>query len=79
MQKDALASYHLEGETNQWWQWIRRTYQNDDQVIIWLDFEDELWARFGLSKCENFCENFDEDLSQIQKIGSLCDYQREFM
>ena len=26
-QKVSLTSYHLEGEANQWWQWIRRTFQ----------------------------------------------------
>ena len=28
-QKVSLASYHLEGEANQWWQWIRRTFQEE--------------------------------------------------
>ncbi|KAG2663117.1 hypothetical protein I3760_16G012600 [Carya illinoinensis] len=28
-QRVSLASYHLEGEANQWWQWIRRTFQED--------------------------------------------------
>ena len=27
--KVSLASYHLEGEANQWWQWIRRTFQEE--------------------------------------------------
>ena len=25
-QKVSLASFHLEGEANQWWQWLRRAY-----------------------------------------------------
>ncbi|KAA8544713.1 hypothetical protein F0562_019440 [Nyssa sinensis] len=61
-------------EANQWWQWVRRTYQNEDRVITWLDFEDELWACFGPSDCENF----DKDLSRIRQLGSLRDYQKEF-
>jgi hypothetical protein len=24
-QKVAMVAYHLEGEANQWWQWLRRT------------------------------------------------------
>lgn len=26
-QKVSQASFHLEGEANQWWQWLRRTYK----------------------------------------------------
>ncbi|KAL6312286.1 hypothetical protein AAG906_017119 [Vitis piasezkii] len=72
--KVSLASYHLEGEANQWWQWIRRTFQEEGRVLSWTNFEDELWARFGPSECEDF----DEALSRIRQVGSLRDYQREF-
>ena len=61
-QKVSLASYHLEGEANQWWQWIRRTFQDEGRVLSWIDFEEELWARFGPSDCEDF----DEALSRIR-------------
>ena len=74
MQKVLLASYHLEGEAYQWWQWIRRTFQEEGRVLTWINFEGELWARFGPSDCEDF----DEALSQIRQEGSLRDYQREF-
>ena len=73
-QKVSLASYHLEGEANQWWQWIRRNFQDEGRAIAWVNFEDELWASFGPSECENF----DEALSRIRQTGSLCEYQREF-
>ncbi|XP_035549720.1 uncharacterized protein LOC118349417 [Juglans regia] len=73
-QKVTLASYHLEGEANQWWQWIRRTFQEEGRILSWIDFEEELWARFGPSDCEDF----DEALSRIRQTGSLRDYQREF-
>ncbi|KAA8541297.1 hypothetical protein F0562_025260 [Nyssa sinensis] len=73
-QKITLASYHLEGEANQWWEWVRHTYQTEDLIITWLDFEEELLARFGLFNCENF----DEDLSRIRQLGSRRDYQKEF-
>ena len=73
-QKVSLASYHLEGEANQWWQWIRRTFQEEGRVLSWMNFEEELWARFGPSECNDF----DEALSRIRQVGSLHDYQREF-
>jgi hypothetical protein len=49
-QKVSLASYYLEGEANQWWQWLRKTFQDEGCVISWADFEDELWACFGPSE-----------------------------
>ena len=33
-----------------------------------------MWARFGPTECEDL----DEDLSKVQQIGSLRDYQKEF-
>ena len=72
--KVSLASYHLEGEDNQWWQWIRRTFQEDGCVLSWMNFEDELWARFEPSECEDF----DEALSRVRQTSSLREYQREF-
>jgi hypothetical protein len=74
IQKVSLASYHLEWEANQWWQWIRRTFQKEGRVLSWINFEGELWARFGPLKCEDF----DEVLSRIRQEGSLRDYQQEF-
>lgn len=73
-QKVSLASYHLEGEANQWWQWIRRTFEEEERALSWENFKDELSARFGPSECEDF----DEALSRIRQVGSLRDYQREF-
>ncbi|XP_040996109.1 uncharacterized protein LOC121242288 [Juglans microcarpa x Juglans regia] len=73
-QKVFMAAYHLEGEANQWWQWLRRTLQEDGRAIPWEQFEEELWARFGPSGCEDF----DEALSRIRQLGTLRDYQREF-
>ncbi|KAL5579876.1 hypothetical protein UlMin_012318 [Ulmus minor] len=55
-QKVSLASFHLEGKADQWWQWLRRAYQEEDRL----------------------CEDFDEALSKVRQIGSLCDYQKEF-
>jgi len=48
--------------------------EEEGRVLSWTNFEDELWARFGPSECEDF----DEALSRIRQGGSLRDYQREF-
>ncbi|CAL1393133.1 unnamed protein product [Linum trigynum] len=47
--KVALASYHMEGDANQWWQWLDRTYATSGLPITWARFREELWARFGLA------------------------------
>ena len=73
-QKVSLASFHLEREANQWWQWLHRAYQEEDRVVTWELFEEELWARFGPIECEDF----DEALSKVRQIGSLREYQKEF-
>ncbi|KAL6311349.1 hypothetical protein AAG906_025635 [Vitis piasezkii] len=46
----------------------------EDRLVAWELFEEELWARFGPTKCENF----DEALTKVRQIGSLRDYQKEF-
>ena len=43
-------------------------------MISWGKFEEELWAHFGPSGCEDF----DEAISMIKQLGTLRDYQREF-
>ncbi|KAH9751490.1 hypothetical protein KPL71_014318 [Citrus sinensis] len=73
-QKVVLASFHLEGEANQWWQWLRRSYQEEGRVVTWEIFMEELWARFGPTDCEDF----DEALSRVKQTGTLRDYQKEF-
>ena len=72
--KVSLASFHLEGEANQWWQWLRRAYHEEGKVVTWGIFVEELWSRFGPTDCEDF----DEALSKIEQKGSLRDYQKEF-
>ena len=32
-QKVPLASYHMEGEANKWWQWLKRAYKEENQEI----------------------------------------------
>jgi N-glycosylase/DNA lyase len=42
LQKVSLASYHLEEEANQWWQWVRWLTEEEGRDISWANFEDEL-------------------------------------
>ena len=69
-QKVVLASFHLEGEANQWWQWLRKSYQEEGRDVTWEIFMEELWARFGPTDCEDF----DEALSRVKQTGTLWDY-----
>lgn len=55
-QRMALASFHLEGEANQWW--LEQTFRE----VTWDTFVDKLCTRFGPTKYEDF----DEDLSKNQ-------------
>ena len=70
----SLASFHLEGEASQWWQWLRKAYQEEGKEVSWGMFVEEIWSCFGLIDCEDF----DELLSKIQQIRSLQDHQKEF-
>ncbi|KAJ8752590.1 hypothetical protein K2173_005479 [Erythroxylum novogranatense] len=72
--KVSLASYHLRGEANEWWQWLRRTHTEAGKDVSWEIFSEELWSRFGPTDCEDF----DESLSKIRQTGELRDYQQEF-
>ena len=73
-QKVSLASFHLQGEANQWWQWLRRSYKEEDREVTWDIFQEELWAQFAPTECEDF----DEALSKVKQEGSLREYQKEF-
>jgi hypothetical protein len=73
-QKVTLAAFYLEGEANQWWQWVKRIYQAEDRPITWPILEKELLARFGPTEYEDY----DEALSRVKQKGSLREYQKEF-
>jgi hypothetical protein len=45
-QKITLATFYLEGEANQWWQWLKNVYLEDGQPITWEIFEKEILVRF---------------------------------
>lgn len=69
-----LASFHLEGKANQWWQWLQRAYREEKKSVTWDVFVEELWARFGPTNGEDF----DEALSHVKQTDSLREYQKEF-
>ena len=72
--KVTLAAFHLEGEANQWWQWMKKVYCKDKIEVNWENFKKELLVRFGPTKVEDF----DKALSRICQSGTLREYQREF-
>ncbi|KAE8676551.1 hypothetical protein F3Y22_tig00111584pilonHSYRG00153 [Hibiscus syriacus] len=55
-QKVRLASFHLEGEANQWWQWFRKAFTDKQWSISWEAFEDEVRARYRPPDSEDFDE-----------------------
>jgi hypothetical protein len=38
-QKLSLAFFHLQGEANQWWQWLRRSYKEEGREVTWSTFQ----------------------------------------
>ena len=72
--KVTLAAFHLEGEANQWWQWIKKVYCKEKIEITWENFKKELLVRFKPTEAEDF----DKALSRICQSGTLREYQREF-
>ena len=40
--KVVLAAFHLEGEANQWWQWLKKVYREENKVVTWEKFKNEL-------------------------------------
>ena len=66
-QRLSLASYHLEGEANHWWQWLRRAFQEEGKEVSWGMFVEKILSCFGHTDYEDF----DESLSKIQQMGSL--------
>ena len=37
-QKVSLASFHLAGEANQWWQWLHSAYMEEGRTVTWEIF-----------------------------------------
>ncbi|KAK9179225.1 hypothetical protein WN943_028424 [Citrus x changshan-huyou] len=66
----ALASFHLEGDAQLWFQLIKQ----EGDMLTWQEFCDGLHARYGATQFQDF---FGE-LIKLQQVGSVCDYQTQF-
>jgi hypothetical protein len=65
-----LASFHLEGEAQLWFQILLR----EGREIGWPEFKEGVFARFGPTQ---FYDPFGE-LTKLQQEGSTRDYQAKF-
>ncbi|XP_011623312.1 uncharacterized protein LOC105420637 [Amborella trichopoda] len=66
----SLASFHLEGDAQLWFQLLKQ----ESSSITWDDFNEALHSRYGPS---HFCYFFGE-LHKLQQTGSVRDYQNQF-
>jgi hypothetical protein len=68
--KTSLASFHLEGEAQLWYQILLQ----EKREITWAEFTEGLFVRFGPNQ---FYDPFGE-LTKLQQEGSVKDYQAKF-
>ncbi|CAL1405272.1 unnamed protein product [Linum trigynum] len=73
-QKVVLASFHLEGDANQWVMWLEEEFEQSGKEMWWEDFRDEFWKRYGAS--EKAAGH--EALAKIKQTGTVEDYQQTF-
>jgi hypothetical protein len=66
----ALASFHLKGETQLWYQLL----QQESESLNWPTFKAGLLARYGPTQ---FFDHFGE-LTKLQQIGTVKDYHTKF-
>ncbi|CAL1413688.1 unnamed protein product [Linum trigynum] len=71
--KAQLASFYLEGDALQWWEWMERTYAEAHTLITWPMFKEELRYQFG--KSEGWAP---EQLAKLRQTGTVADYRAEF-
>ena len=69
-EKTPLASFHLEGEAQLWYQILLR----EEWEVRWVEFTEGLCARFGPNQ---FYDPFGE-LTKLQQQESIKDYQTRF-
>nr|XP_028964667.1 uncharacterized protein LOC108169704 [Malus domestica] len=69
-QKVRMASFHMDNEALQWFQW-RNCIKNH---LTWADFVHVFCKEFGPSEFEDFTEA----LVQLKQLGSLKEYVSEF-
>ncbi|XP_077236504.1 uncharacterized protein LOC143878006 [Tasmannia lanceolata] len=66
----ALASFHLEGDTQLWYQLLKQ----EKGAVSWKEFSEGLHSRYGPTQ---FLDFFGE-LTKLQQTGSVNDYQTQF-
>ncbi|KAK0597830.1 hypothetical protein LWI29_029011 [Acer saccharum] len=66
----ALAFFHLEGDTQLWYQ----TLKQEKRELQWQDFNDGLHSRFGPTQFQDFFG----DLTKLQQLSSVRTYQTQF-
>lgn len=64
------ASYHLDGEANQWWRWFSTRHKK----VSWGMFERGLLQRFGTTEMEEA----DEAIIRLRQTGAFRTYLAEF-
>jgi hypothetical protein len=69
-EKTALASFHLEGEAQLWFQILL----HEGREVEWEKFKEGLFTRFGPNQ---FYDPFGE-LTKLQQEGSVKEYQVQF-
>ncbi|KAL4608000.1 hypothetical protein ACB092_09G215900 [Castanea dentata] len=69
-EKVLLASFNLQDEALQWYQWFEKARRN----VSWEEFTHALCVRFGPSDYEDF----DEALAKLRQTGTVREYQAQF-
>ena len=65
-----LASFHLQDDALEWYQWYEQSQPN----VTWEQFTQALCIHFGLSDYEDF----DKALVKLQQTGTVREYQTQF-
>ncbi|PKI39067.1 hypothetical protein CRG98_040554 [Punica granatum] len=66
-----LATFHLKGEANQWWQWFNHV--NRRKKMLWRRFEKGLLVRFESSEYEDA----NEAMNKLRQNGTFREYLGE--
>ena len=69
-EKVVLASFHLQDDALEWYQWYEQTQPN----VTWEELTQALCVRFGPSDYEDF----DEALAKLRQTGTIREYQTQF-
>ncbi|CAL1406539.1 unnamed protein product [Linum trigynum] len=71
--KAYLASFYLEGDALQWWEWRERSYAAATTLITWHMFQEELRYQFG--KSDGWAP---QQLAKLKQTGTVAEYRAEF-